>query len=397
MGGSGSQEHDDSLDPAGGFPAASAPGWQGAHGATATGSVASSPGLSSQGRPERHKSLAAGLIGALVATLLSLIFVSSFVGALHNPGPRSVPVGIVGPPVAASRLGSSLDHAVPGGFIVTSFPTEAAAGGAISDRTIDAALVPGLHGQHLLVAGAVSQALTTAIVKVFTTGAARVGVPLAVANIRPLHASDPEGLSQTFFVVALLAPSFVFGNQLVRRVAPNLSTLWHLALIGVYAPIVAAVAVAIADAAIGALAGAPWGLFGIGTLLAFAAASMAAAAARWAGGIGVAVIGLLFIPIGIASSGVTLGPNMITRWYADVGKALPPGAALPAVLNTTYFNANAITTPLLILSAWALAGILAMVLAAILHPPIPGQRPQPEPAGVATTGRTTARHRATAL
>ena len=205
--------------------------------------------------------------------------------------------------------------------------------------------MPGPHAQHLLVAGAVSQALTTAITKTFTAGAAKAGVPLTVTNIRPLHPSDPEGLSQTFFVVAILAPSFVFGNQLIRRVAPALSPLWQLALIAVYAPIVAAVAVAIADAAVGALTGAQWGLFGIGTLLAFAAAVMAAAAARWAGGIGVAVIGLLFIPIGIASSGVTLGPNMITPWYADVGKALPPGAALPAVLNTTYFNGNAITHP----------------------------------------------------
>jgi len=257
--------------------------------------------------------------------------------------------------------------------------------------------VPGPHAQHLLVAGAVSQALTTAIIKTFTAGAAKAGVPLTVTNIRPLHPSDPQGLSQTFFVVALLAPSFIFGNQLIRRVAPALSPLWQLALIAVYAPIVAAVAVAIADATIGALTAAPWGLFGIGTLLAFAAAVMGAAAARWAGGIGVAVIGLLFIPIDIASSGVTLGPNMITPWYADVGKALPPGAALPAVQNITYFNSNAITTPLLVLSAWALAGIIAMVMAAILHPPVPGQPTQPQPAAAATAGKTTARHRATAL
>jgi hypothetical protein len=136
------------------------------------------------------------------------------------------------------------------------------------------------------------------------------------------------------------------------------------------------------------------GAFGIGTLFAFAVAVMSAAAARWAGGVGVAVIGLLFIPIGLASSGVTLGPNMITPWYADVGKALPPGNALPAVLNTTYFSGNAIAGPLGILSAWALAGILAMVMAAILHPPIPGQRPQSEPAEAAASGRAAARYRA---
>jgi hypothetical protein len=352
--------------------------------------------MSTADRLERRRRLIAGLAGAVGATILSLIFIASFIGALHTPGPRSVPFGVVGPSAAASALRRNLDRAVPGGFVVSSYPTETAAVNAINNRTVDAAVAPGPHGEHLVVAQAVGASLTNDIIKVFTTGAARTHVPLAVTDIRPLHASDPEGLSQTFFVTALLAPSFTFGNLLVRRIAPALGPHWHLVLIAVYAPIVAAVAVAIADAAIGALTGAPWGLFGIGTLFAFAVAVMSAAAARWAGGIGVAVIALLFIPIGLASSGVTLGPNMITPWYADVGRALPAGNALPSVLNTTYFHASAITPRLLVLSAWALAGILAMIMATILHPPIPGQRAQSEPADAAAADRPAARHRATA-
>jgi hypothetical protein len=389
MEGPRSHDHDDSRS-----PGAGGQGWQHPHAATATGPIATAPEASSPDRSTRRRSRFAGLIGAVPATILSLIFISSFIGALHNPHPRSAPVGIIGPPAAASSLGHALDHVVPAGYTVTSYPTMAAARDAINTRAIDAALVPGPHAQHLLVAQAVSSALTNATIKVFTTGAARAHVPLTVTDIRPLHSSDPDGLSQTFFVTALLAPSFTFGNQLTSRIAPKIGPHRHLAVIAIYAAILAAVAVAVADAAIGALTGAPWGLFGIGALLAFAVAVMGAAAARWAGGIGVAVIGLLFIPVGIASSGVTLGPNMITPWYADVGKALPPGSALPAVLNTTYFSSNAILTPLLVLSAWALAGILAIVMAAILHPTIPAQRAQPESADAAA--KTTTRLRATA-
>jgi hypothetical protein len=112
----------------------------------------------------------------------------------------------------------------------------------------------------------------------------------------------------------------------------------------------------------------------------------AAAAARWAGGLGYLVILLLFIPVGIASSGTTLGPHMITPWYADRGKALPAGAALPSIQNTVYFNGADITLRLLILSAWALGGAIALLTAAIFHrpaPPLPGQQAkQPDqPAG----------------
>jgi len=77
---------------------------------------------------------------------------------------------------------------------------------------------------------------------------------------------------------------------------------------------------------------------------------------------------------------------MITPWYADLGRALLPGSAMPAVQNTVYFNGNDIVNPLLILSAWALAGILALMMAAFLHPPIPGQAAKPqvqEPRGAA--------------
>lgn len=332
---------------------------------------ATEPAPAPHRRLGQSRGLAAGLIWAIGATVFSLVFIASFVGALHDPGPRSVPIGFVGSPTQASALSRALDRADPGAFVVTAYPDAPSARDAILDRNIDAALVT--SPPQLIVATAVGEAVTTATVKVFTSAANSAGVSLPTPNIRPLHTSDPQGLSQVFFVVALLAPSVIFGNALIKDVSRGLHPFWHLAVIAVYAAIVAAVATAIADAAIGALIGAPWGLFGIGALFAFAVAVVSAAATRWVGSIGYVIIVMLFIPIGISSSGTTLGPNMITQWYADLGKVLPPGSALPAVQNTIYFNGNAIAKPLLILSAWALAGIIAFALVAVFHPPLPRQ------------------------
>ncbi len=328
----------------------------------------------SRGTPRRGRNLVAILIESAGVTLVSLIFIASFIGALHKPGPRGVPVGVVGPPAAASALSAALNRQAPGGFTASSYPTLAAAHSAILARSIDAAVVPGARAGLLQVASAAGPAVTDATIKDVHAAAHAAGLHLAIQNIRPLPSNDPEGLSQVFFVVALLAPSLAFGNLLVTKISTDLHPAWQVAGIAVYAAIVAAVATVIADPVIGALTGAPWGMFGIGTLLAAAAAVTAAAAARWAGGLGYIVILLLFVPVGIASSGTTLGPNMITAWYADLGKALPAGSALPAVQNTVYFNGNAITTPLLVLSAWAVAGAIVLLAAAILHPPLPGQR-----------------------
>jgi len=340
-------------------------------------------GDTSPDRREHRRILVAGLTGSLGAVIGSAIFITCFIGGLHAPGPRSVPLGLVGPPALASRAGRALSQQVPGAFTVSGYPTPAAALAAIGQRRIDAALVPGLAAQHLLVASAVSEAETTAIIKVFSAGAARAHVPLTVQNVRPLHSGDPQGLAQLFFVVALVAPSLVFGNHLISRIGRYMNEFWHLGTIAFYAVSVAAVATAIADAGIGALTGAPWAIFGVGALVAFAAAVMAAAATRWAGGLAFIVILLLFVPVGISSSGSTLGPHMITQWYADLGRVLPPGSGQTAVRNVTYFGGNALVHPLLFLSAWALAGIIALGLAVVLHPPVPGQPRRKTPAATA--------------
>ena len=307
--------------------------------------------------------------------MVSLVFIITFIGGLHAPGPRSVPVGIVGGPAQGSALSSALNRQAAGGYKVTTYPSDSAARSAILNRTIDAAVTPGRpRVPVLLVATAVSPALTRAIVGDVRSAAAAAHSLVAVQDIRPLPSHDPDSLSQVYFVIALMTPSLLFGSLLVSRISPKLNPLWQLAVIAVYAAIAGGVATALADPAIGALTGAPWGIFGIGTLLAFAAAAIAAAVRRWTGGIGYVVLGLLLIPVGISASGTTLGPNMITQWYADLGKALLPGSAMPAVQNTVYFNGSNIATPLLILSAWALAGILAMIMAAFLHPPVPGQK-----------------------
>jgi hypothetical protein len=358
------------------------PGRPAAHGATAMDHAVR------RDRRERHRIEAAGLLGALGVTLVSAVFIVSFIGGLHTPGPRSVPIGLVGSPAQAARVGATLSRQAPGAFVISSYPNATAARNAIGDRSIDAALVPGPTAEHLLVASAVSEAETNAIIKAFEAGAAKAHVPLTVQDLRPLHTGDPEGLAQLFFCVALVAPSLVFGNMLISKIGTRLNEFRHLGLIALYAVIVSAVATAIADAGIGALTGAPWGIFGIGTLLAFASAVIGAAATRWAGTIGYVVLLLLFVPVGISSSGSTLGPRMITPWWADLGKALPVGSAQPAVRNVTYFNSHAIIDPLLILSAWALAGVIALVLAAFLHPPMPGKPSRPADAATGSVPAT---------
>lgn len=115
-------------------------GW---HGASATGPA--QPQALTR-RQARRRSRVRVLIGGLFVTAVSVVFIASFIGALHNPGPRSVPLAFAGSQAQASTLRNALAHQAPGGFKVTAYPTETAARNAIIDRKANAALVPAPRG-----------------------------------------------------------------------------------------------------------------------------------------------------------------------------------------------------------------------------------------------------------
>ena len=58
-------------------------------------------------------------------------------------------------------------------------------------------------------------------------------------------------------------------------------------------------------------------------------------------------------------------PQGLSQVFVEVAAR----ATQPAIRNVTYFGGNAIIDALLVLSGWALAGAIALVLAAVLHPP----------------------------
>src|SRR5262245_52963028 len=117
--------------------------------------VTTTGGSGREGQPDRQrrrKMIVAGHIGVLAATAVSAVFITAFIGGLHDPGPRSVPIGVVGAHAQASKVRTELNAHAPGAFTVASYRTVAAARTAIYDRSIDAALAPGTTVQHLLVA-----------------------------------------------------------------------------------------------------------------------------------------------------------------------------------------------------------------------------------------------------
>src|SRR5487761_1759099 len=97
------------------------------------------------------KALARILVSMAGLTLLCMLFIGSFLGALHDPVPHRLPVAVAGPPGAAGQLSAAFARHAPGAFAFTPYPDAATARQAIQDHAVDAAVVLAPGQQNLLV------------------------------------------------------------------------------------------------------------------------------------------------------------------------------------------------------------------------------------------------------
>jgi nucleotide-binding universal stress UspA family protein len=306
----------------------------------------------------------AGFIMASAA--FAAIFVAVIVGAFHAPAPHDVPVGIVGSAKLTSHAERALDSAVPGGFSLRDYRSEAAATTAIRQGAADGALVASGKRLRLLVAQGGGNGPMQALIRIFGTLAARSGRQLTVADVVPPLPGDTQALSAFFVVLAVLLPSLAAGSAsalVFRRARPA----WCVGAPITVAVVLGAVSTGIADGIAGL--GHYAVIAGIVALFSLAVAAPTAVLARlWPPLVALAM--LAFVVLGIPASG---GPGNLISFEPDfarvLGSALPLPAAASAVRDVVYFGGHATSLHVWVLGAWALAGVLGLIVLAALRRP----------------------------
>jgi hypothetical protein len=157
-------------------------------------------------------------IGAAIAALvLQMIFAASYIGALHDPKPKDVPIGIVAPEQVAPGLVEQINTLSNGALKPRIEASVDDLRQAIDQVEVYGGIVLTPEGATLIVADAAS--LTAAqTLNVFAQGfAAGQNITLTVEHVHSLSPGDPRGLSTTYLVI-----SWVFGGYFCATV---LSTL----------------------------------------------------------------------------------------------------------------------------------------------------------------------------
>lgn len=323
----------------------------------ASGSVASAASSAHSGR----RLLAA----TLFAPLLVAVMLTAFAWPASRLAPHNLPVGVVGPGPAVAGVRAQLAAAAGrDGFDVRTYADEAAARAAIRDREVYGALVLGGPGGS---SGQIAPTVLTAsaaspVVAALLTEAAPGGA--RVRDVVPTSADDPRGVVLASALLPLVLVGLATGILFGVRTRPGARQA--LALLGA-AALAGLVVVGVAQAWLGALGGDWWVNAGVAALM---VAAMAASVAGLAAVLGVAGLGLgaaLMVVVGNPLSGVSSAPELLPGWAGTLGQLLPPGAGGEALRSTAYFDGAAAGGPLLVLGAWAVAGLALVLLGGALR------------------------------
>lgn len=303
--------------------------------------------------------------------VLQLAFITSYIGAFHSPKPTDVPIGVVAPRQISGQLTEKL-AALPGDPLdPRAVGDRAQAERQIRDRDTDAALIvdPGGSTDTLLVASGAGASLSQAVETVVTRAERAEKRAVKVVDIAPAARGDARGLSSFYLVVGWCVGGYLCAAILAisagARPANPRRAFVRLAALALYSIASGLGGAVIAGPVLDALPGSVLGLWGLGALVVFAVGATTLALQGLAGVLGIGLAIAVVVVMGNPSAGGAYPYPLLPGFWRAVGPALPPGAGTWSARSIAYFGGTALTGPLLVLSAWAVAGtVITFVCAA---------------------------------
>jgi hypothetical protein len=323
-------------------------------------------------RPQkRGRDWAPRSIGLLIGTLaLATAFIAAYVGALHKPTPRDLPIGIV---ASDQRARATLDAVREQTNILKpiEYDDPAAAEDGLLSRAVYAVLSSGNDGLLLTVASASGPSATSAIREVLTTAAARGGIPLRIVDEVPVTPDDPRGVVPFYLNVGYVLGGYLASTVLgisagttprtARRAALRIAALAvYSVLLGIAGAVVVGPVLDIWHHDVPTIAA-------IGALAVFAAAMVASAIQGWLGVAGTALVILLLVVLGNPGSGGIYAPEFLPGVLRGMHRWNIPGLANDLTKAAVYFDWRSAGWPASALAIWAVIGALGLVSASLVR------------------------------
>ncbi|MFF5645823.1 MULTISPECIES: ABC transporter permease [Streptomyces] len=292
----------------------------------------------------------------LLVPLIVTLSLWAFSWPAARIAPRDLPVGVAGPAPAADQLQQAFEQR-EGAFEIHRYADAAAAREAIGDRVVYGAVVVTGKGPQLLTASAaspvVAQLLTEAV-----KGAALAGAAVPVTDVVAAPKADPRGAALGAGILPLALAGVAAGAMItlmgLRGSRAALTLVGAAGLVGV-------AATAIAHSWLGVITGDWWTEAGAIGLTVLAIGSAVAGLAALLGTKGIGLGALLMVLLGNSFSGVTSAPELLPEPVGAIGQWLPPGAGGSLLRSVAFFDGAAASGAALVLAAWAVLGLAAVL------------------------------------
>jgi hypothetical protein len=305
----------------------------------------------------RRPPVRAWLQPTLIALIVVAAFIACYVGLQRDPQPHQVPIAVTGPDLPG-EIHQALGNAVE----VHPAADAEAARHALERHDVVAALSTDSPGQlRLEIAGAVGTSTTSALNSLVGTYAHGAGKHVTTEDVVPLTHFDARGLAGFYMAFGVTLAGFVLGSN-----ALGLASVLHLRhrfwLLAGASVAIGTVAAIIAGPIMGAVPAPVIPLVFTLTLLAAAAAFTTKLLGTHLGPVGVPVATLLLLTVGNATSGATIGADLLPTAARAISALLPPGAAVRAITDLSYFNGAHAAGPVITLALWAAIAALLLGL-----------------------------------
>ncbi|MGW7238124.1 hypothetical protein [Streptomyces sp. NPDC054804] len=312
---------------------------------------------------------------------------------MRDPQPHRIPVAVTGP-----QLANKLQNALGDSIETRHADSVTEARDALRHHDVVAVVGAGPHGKDLKldVASANGLSTTTAVTKLVTAYAHGADQHLSVSDLVPLDRYDARGLAGFYVSFGVTLSGFALAQNVV-----GLSNLLHLrhrfTLLTGFAAASGLVAAAIAGPILGAVPASFLPLAFVLALLAAAAAFTTKMLATYIGPLGIPLATLLLLTVGNSTSGATIGTNLLPGGARALSELLPPGAAVRAIADLSYFQGSHVLAPLATLILWAAGSAVLLAFRTTEQGPPAPTPPQPQtaPAPHQTADDRSTPHRAT--
>ncbi|MBZ9637873.1 hypothetical protein [Streptomyces sp. PSKA30] len=295
----------------------------------------------------------------LIALVVVAAFIGCYVGLQRDPQPHQVPIAVTAPDLPGEihqALGDSVD--------IHPAADTGAARDALERHDVVATLsTDGPDGLRLEIAGADGASTTSAVQTLVGAYAHGAGKHLTTEDVVPLTHFDARGLAGFYVAFGVTLAGFVLGSNTLG-LAGHLNLRHRFRLLAGASLAIGTVAAIVAGPALGAVPAPVVPLILTLTLLAAAAAFTTKLLGTYLGPVGVPVATLLLLTLGNATSGAIIGADLLPAAARAVSALLPPGAAVRAITDLSYFNGAHATGPAITLALWA--AVAALLLG--LHP-----------------------------